>query len=289
MSVGGAATNSARSALRQVSQRYLRTVARLIAFALPPRLWYRALFRVCGLQQRLLRPLLALPPYRNDPRRRVVQNWLMDSSIEHLISLARPFPIPIGHKGLEVILEARENPSGLVLCSVHLPLVRLALSVLVDQGVPPTAVVVHEDVKAVGALPVWGTAESLPALAADRDVLLKVRTVLRRGGFVAALIDSAIDYPPISNMFRLIRSVGARVAFVVSEIQPDGTVMIEFLSPPDPFCTSDESVVSNIVYLQESIDRVLHLPARQPMVAAPPQAKVASQSQAMNLKLDSSA
>ena len=59
-----------------------------------------------------------------------------------------------------------------------------------------------------------------------------------------------------TNVFRLIRSTGARVLFMVFELQPDGSILIEYLSPPDPFCLSNESVVSNLLFFQERTDRI---------------------------------
>jgi hypothetical protein len=239
------------------------------------------------VQQYLLRPLLAISPYRNDSRRRVVTAWLMEASLNHLIALARPFPIPMRYKGLEVILDARSNPSGSVLCSVHLPLVRLVLRLLVDLGIPPTAVIANEISIVNGRLPVWTTAHDLPGFIADTHVLFKARTILRRGGSLAALIDSNFGDPPNANVFRLIRSVGSRVVFFVSELQSDGAVLIEFLSPPDPFCTCEESVLSNMLFMQESIDRVLHLPSRRPWVATLSPRKAANQARPVSL-VDSS-
>jgi hypothetical protein len=279
---------SARLILHQISQRYFYLVARLIASGLPERLWYRALFRICCFQQHMLRPLLMFTPYRNDPKRRIILTWLMDSSLLHLISLGRPFPIPMRHKDIELILDARTNPVGLVLCSVHLPFVRLSLRTLLEAGVQPTAVVAHPTALTNGKLPVGSTAEYLPGLVADRNVLFKVRTILRQGGCVATLIDLNLAGPLNSNVFRLIRSTGARVVFFVSELQSDGAILIEFLKPPDPFCKSNESVVSNLLFLQDRIGQILQLPALRDEVTILPTRKAPIQAKSVSLELDSS-
>lgn len=279
---------NARTALREISQRYFFLVTRLIAFVFPPRHWYRALFAVCRLQHHLLRPLLLLPPYRGDPKRRVGLTWLVESSLLHLLSLGRPFPIPMRQRGLQWIREARTSPKGVVLCSVHLPFARIILRLLVESGLPPTAVVAHETAIVDGEFPVWGTTEKLPGLVSDRDVLLKARTILRKGGFVAALIDSNLGNQPNRNVFRLIRSVGARLVFFVTELQPDGTILIDILQPPDPFCESDESVLSNIAFMQERVDRVLRLPSSRLDTDTPALKPETPQTKRANLEFDSS-
>jgi len=278
---------SAKSTLHQIAQAHFYLVARLIAFLLPEHLWYRTLFRICRVEQHLIRPLLAFTPYRDDQRGRIILTWLVESSLLHLISLGRAFPVPVRQRGLDQILQSRSNAKGLVLCSVHLPLIRWGLHALVDAGVPPTAVIAHETALNGGRISVWGTEADLPGLAAGRDVLFKVRTILRGGGFVATLIDFDLGEPLNINMFRLVRSAGARVVFMVSELQLDGAILIEFHSPPDPFCLSDESVVSNLLFLQAKTNGVLRRPVPPNEAAVVPANKAASQPKVATLELDS--
>jgi hypothetical protein len=259
---------SPTSVLHEAYGKYCFLLARTVGFIFAPRLWYRALHRSCVLQGPFFRLIFALPPLHRDPRRRLIVTWLMQSTLRHLVALGRPFPIPTSDKNLEVFLEARKNPNGIVLCSVHLPFIRLVFRHLVELGVPPTAVVADEGALTNGALPVWGLAESIPGFIANRSVLVKVRNILRRGGVIATLIDTNLGDPVHCNIFRLIQSTGARLVFVVTELQPDGVIMVEFFAPPDPFCLSDESVLSNVLALQSRTARILRLPSWRPVITA---------------------
>jgi hypothetical protein len=157
--------------LRLHSQKVFQGGVRLVAF-LPERLWYSAVFRISVLQAAILRPLIALSPYRKDPRRRVVVAWLLNSWLRQLGKLKKPFPIPIRIEGDESILDASLHPNGLVICSAHLPLIHLVLSSLLIMNRAPTAVVAGEQEMSYGRIPVWGLNKELPGIASDWKVLL---------------------------------------------------------------------------------------------------------------------
>ena len=178
-----------------------------------------------------------------------MNTWLGD-----LVSLQRPFPIPIKTKGADVVFDACANPKGMVICSVHLPLVNLILLPLVDMGHPPTAVVSGKTELINQKSPLWGRGDGLPAVVRSRNVLLKVRTILRHGGSVAALVDGGLGGSINPNMFRMIRLTEAQLVFVIPELQPNGEVLIEYFAPPDPFCNTDESILANLEALQTKVD-----------------------------------
>jgi lauroyl/myristoyl acyltransferase len=280
--------SSAISLVRQAYLKYCFYLARTIVFLFPVRYWYRVLYRICRLHGPLLRFLLAFPPLRNHPRRRIIVAWLMQSTLPHLVDTGRPFPIPICDSGVEAILEAQKNPHGVVLCSVHLPFIRMVLRRLVELGIPPTAVIAGASAQASGRLAVWGMAESLPALVPDKDVLFKVRSILRHGGVVGTLIDVDLSAPMNANVFRLIRSIGARLVFFTTELQPDGEIMVDFFAPPDPFCLSDKSVLSNLSALRSRAARILQLPSEQPAIAMRPLKREVPPIHVADLDVDSS-
>ncbi len=243
--------------LRKASPAFTYLVARSIALCFPERLWYLALLRITRIMAFIIRRLITLTSYRSDLRRGMIDGWLMNAWLQHFPGFDRAFPVPISTNGAEDVLEARTNPTGLVYCCVHVPLANFVLSALVEMNCPPTAVVSDVFLLKNGMYPVWGSNERLPGLVTDRDVLLKARTILRHGGSVAAMIDSTLGEPLNRNIFRLIRSLGARVIFAIPELQANGEVLVAFYSPPDPFCTTDETIVSNIDFIQAVIDRVI--------------------------------
>jgi hypothetical protein len=151
-----------------------------------------------------------------------------------------------------------------VICSVHLPFYQVVLRHLAEAGARPTVVVAGEHIITNGEAHIWGTKLGFPALVADGNVLLKARGILRKGGSVFVLVGGSDPSEMNMNVFRFVRSVHARLVFFTVEMQPDGEIMIEFFSPPDPLCLSDESVLSNLLALQDRIVRILQLPTQEP-------------------------
>src|ERR1700745_4404587 len=105
---------------RQHSPKFFHFFARLVVLVLPARLWYPSIFRISRLQAFILRVLIGVSPYRTDRRRTILLSWLMNSWLQALSTLERPFPIPIRVKGEEAITRAAGHPHGMAICSVHL-------------------------------------------------------------------------------------------------------------------------------------------------------------------------
>jgi len=129
------------------------------------------------------------------------------------------------------------------------------------MGHPPTAIVSRERESNEGKYWVWGLGKALPAIVPGRDVLIKVRTILRHGGSVAAMVNRGPSGPFHHNIFRLIHSLGAQVVFSTVALQPDGEILVEYFAPPDPSFSSDESIAINLQALQAGIDRSLMPPS----------------------------
>jgi hypothetical protein len=243
--------------LRKHSYRVFQAGARVFALLIPTRFWYSAVLHICRLQALFLRPLIAISPYRGDRRGSVLVAWLMNSWMPQLTAFHRSFPMSLRSTGDQIVHQAALNPKGFVVCSGHLPLVQCVLRSLTDMGHPPTAVVSREKGSNEGKYWVWGLGKSLPAMVPGRDVLIKVRTILRNGGSVAALVDRGISRTFHHNIFHLIRSLGAQVVFATVALQPDGEILVEYFAPPDPFFSTDETISINLQALQSGIDRAL--------------------------------
>lgn len=231
--------------------------ARIISMVLPSRLWYPAILRLSRLQAPFLRFLSQLPPYRGDRRALAPLGWLLNTWLFALVRLGRPFPIPVKASGLDVLLQAMDHPRGVLICSSHIPLAYICSRPLVDIRRPPTVVIAGGPAALNGEFAVWGLAQGLPILDPDSNVLVKIRTVLRRGGSVAMLIDTHLDLPYSPNVFRVARALGAQVVFTVAELQPDGSILVEYFSPPDPCCKTDEGVYANLQMLEDRVHRIL--------------------------------
>lgn len=59
------------------------------------------------------------------------------------------------------------------------------------------------------------------------------------------------------NMLRLARITGARTLFFFTELQPDGQIDVTFSKPPDPFCSTEETIQENLLALDRETKRIL--------------------------------
>ncbi len=216
----------------------------LISRLLSEKRWYPVSLKSTRILTSLIRPWLGETPDRS--------LWMLDYWLKNLFSYERPFHIPICTLGEEAIFAAKENPGGTAVISVHLPLAILVLRSLVDIGCAPTAVLSHGGYLRGGKFPV-GAGEGLPGLTPGPTVLVRARSVLRRGGLVAAMIDTQLGAPLNTNMLDLLGSVGARAVFALAWLQADGEIVVEYYNPPDPFCTSKEGILSNIEFFRGKV------------------------------------
>jgi hypothetical protein len=205
----------------------------------------------------VLRPMLRFTPYGGESRRAILPAWLMHTWLKHFPDFERPFPIPIRVEGAEALAEAKTNPHGMGVFSVHLPLTNLTLTTLLDLGYPPDAAVSHPDGLKDGLLPVWGRGVGYPALATSRNVLFGARAILRAGGMVAGLLDTNLGAPLNGNMLHLLGRFGARAVFAIPMLDKDCVVVLRFYTPPDPFCKTPESITANLAFLQNKMDELL--------------------------------
>ena len=268
--------NSEMLCRRIVVPVFFSFATRFIVRALPERLWYPTVFHISRLQTHLFRSIVELTPYRSDPRKRMILGWLMNAWLRELVTFQRPFPIPLRSKGSEIILDAATNPKGMVICSVHLPMVNLIPRSLVDMNRAPTAVVSALSVLRNGKSPLWGLREGLPVINTDGYVLNRARHVLLRGGSVLSLVDTDLHGSLNPNMLCLVRAVEAQLVFAISELQTNGDIQVDYFAPPDPFCRTDQAILSNLQALQARVDRVLQSPSQRKIAPVLPIRKISS-------------
>lgn len=229
-----------------LSQTILRVSSRLISLTLPPTFWYRAALAVSGLGARLLRltGIGSRRPYRFE------QAILLNRMLAYLTRRGEPFPIPWR------VIEEFQAPqgSGVIACSAHLPLIKIAGRALMDSGYAVRASIAARP-DPDGCIALWGLRERLPALKVGPSVLLQTRTELRRGSTVILLVDSSSgDYSP--NIFRLARVTGAALLFLTAELAEDGVVEVRFFRPPAPECSSPEEITSNLLALDAAVRQI---------------------------------
>jgi hypothetical protein len=229
--------------LRSNSSRVFRSAAAWAVLLVPASLLYRTAYRVSRLQALILR----------DPRQSVIVAWVLNSWLQQLNKIKRAFPIEVKTEGRRAVIDASLNPGGLVICSVHVPLVHAVLHSLIQIGVPPVGVVAGEREMNHGKIQVWGLQEDLPGIPENQNALLKIRRILRHGGTVFALIDTETGDSPSHNIFRLIGKAGARAVLATVALRTTGEINVEFFVPPAPFCETEESIAANVEFLQAKV------------------------------------
>ena len=259
------AVNSFLHFLRANSSLVFRSAASLIAALLPSGAWYRAALAVSRLQSLILLRLIGFTPYRRDSRRPAMLAWVFNSWLHQLRRIDPAFPMEIKAEGHSALIDARRHTGGLVICSVHVPLVHAVLHSLVDVGVAPAGVVAgHTEIRG-GRIPVWGSHQHLPGIPADQNVLLRMRRILCGGGAVFALVDAGLGDTPSRNIFRLTGRVGARLLLCLATLAPTGEIVVRYFDPPYPLCESEEAVLANLEFLQAKVDSLVYAPdLRQP-------------------------
>lgn len=192
----------------------------------------------------------------------MIESWLVNTLLKWIDDLGKPFPIPMKITGQEVLFEAWNHPLGLVVCLVHLPLWNLITRSLVELNRIPTVTLASRKVLKDGMFFPWGCPVGLPALAVDKYVLIKARSILRGGGSVVTMVDRGLGDALNSNIFRLMRSVGARAVFATVELQRSGETLVQYFNPPDPLNETDASIMANIRYFEAIVHKVTHLDER---------------------------
>jgi hypothetical protein len=235
-----------------LSRTILPAFARLLSLALPPRIWYRCALAMSQLLALLLRlsARTGLRPHRYETA------ILLNRILAFLTRTGRPFPVPwrmdaASHAALD---SAAASGQGLVICSAHLPLIKVAVRALMETGRSPEVAIAAEP-GPDGRIPIWGLTDRLATIKVGPDVLLRARTVLKRGESVLLLVDTlAGDYSP--NIFRLAGATKANVLFFTAELAGDGCVGVRVFPPPFPACADPQQIAANLQALDREIKRI---------------------------------
>jgi hypothetical protein len=159
--------------------------------------------------------------------------WL-NSILSLLTRTKKPFAIPIKVTGIDVFKKSRAG--GVLLCSLHLPLSKVALRCLLENGIK-LDVAIAADHHLAPSVAVWGITEVIPAIDTGSSVLIKAKSILGKKGTVVALVDKVLGLSVSPNSFLLAHKLKAQVIYFLSELMADGTIAVSFLesaiSDPD--------------------------------------------------------
>lgn len=211
----------------------LKSSAITITHVFPQTEWYRAAYVVSGM---LAKVSDMLPTVSGIPSlKRKAKKYKNTVAINHAVKLnyllavmthgGKPFPIPILAQGIELFRKPR--PNGVILCSTHLPLGKVALRHLMEQNFKPT-LALAADPGLINVISVWGITEKMAAARTGPHVLQKAKTVLQNGGSVVVLVDKELGEVYSPNVFRLAEKITADIIYFDAALQDDGIIKVRF-------------------------------------------------------------
>jgi lauroyl/myristoyl acyltransferase len=132
--------------------------------------------------------------------------------------------------GAELLHDDMRRGRGLLVLGLHQSLLTLFPRYLHDIGCTPTIIA------AAGTFPIAGTGATFPAIQASAHLLVRVRTELRAGGLVCAMldggrhlrrrVDTAAGPRAISDAWvRLAHRCQARILFASAHVEPKQIVI----------------------------------------------------------------
>lgn len=213
----------------------------------PARHWYKVVFKVSFITRFVTR-LKSINGYS--------LGLVRASNVNGLLALLTraniPFPIPYRITGETEIKHA----SGLILCTVHLPLVKVAIMAYMKSHTVDAVIVGNPTID--NKMAVWGVTDRIPILLSGSSVLLKAKSILSKNGTIVLMVDKGPnnrEYSP--NIMKLCGKVGAKVIFFFAELQPDGTIETSFMQAPHPYCKSETDINSNLEIMKKTTNEIL--------------------------------
>lgn len=201
--------------------KFYRGVATVLTSTFPQHMWYGMAYTVT----RLLAPW----NIRQNTDYKVTRVMNHAKQLNLLLGLisrtGKDFPIPT--RGYGVSLFTKTRPNGLILCSTHIPLAKVAVSYLAE-GTSISMVAIAAEPGWANTIALWGSKKRLPAIRADQFVLQKAKTILQRGGTIVVMVDKKLGGVYSPNIFRLAEKLGSDVIYAETVLHQDKTVEVNF-------------------------------------------------------------
>ncbi|MDQ1638986.1 MAG: Bacterial lipid biosynthesis acyltransferase [Pyrinomonadaceae bacterium] len=174
------------------------------------------------------------------------------------------FDLEIKIEGAEILRAALRNSHGTLMVAPHALLSVLLIRYLHDVSCPPTTVA------ATSFVHIYGTRFVIPALQPSSNLLIRIRTALRRGDLVYAMIDEAprnsartIQFTSgtravyVSDaLIKLAQRCDAGVIFTSARLDERQNIVLRFEAPMAGAETSELSITKSFVnFLETHVER----------------------------------
>jgi hypothetical protein len=176
----------------------------------------------------------------------------LNSFLSLMTRRQRTFPIPYKISGLESF----DEDCGIILCSVHIPSVKVTLRGLIDNHVEISAAIVGTP-PASNTMSLWGITDKVPIIVKNTYSLIKAKTVLENKGSLVLMVDHTETGLYSPNIMKLCGKLDAKVVFFFAELNAQNVVESYLIEAPFPRCRTAEEINQNLIFLRKKHDEIL--------------------------------
>lgn len=143
------------------------------------------------------------------------------------------------------------NHPGVLYCSMHLPLIEVAIKVLIENNYGIEAAIAAKTSKDL-TISILGMAEKFPAIKVGPNTLLKTKSILTKGSSVIVLVDRLALDDLSPNSMKICRLSSAKVVFVFTKLEKHGVIHCWLEEAPFPYCNNNLEIQENLEYLKRT-------------------------------------
>ena len=224
-------------------------IASSIVIFLNEKYWYKTAYWTTYLYY----PLSLFKKHKKNNGIAFTRASILNTLLSFLTRANKPFPIPYTISGLELL---ENNDAGIVFCTTHLPLVKVAISATLTSGFKiDKAIVATPNTQEL--MPVWGITQKIPTIKSDKLSLLRAKNILSQKGCVLLMLDGYYGGKYSPNIMRLAGKLGSKAIFFLPELKPNGNIDIQIMQLPHPYCENEIAVTNNIQFVSDKVDQLL--------------------------------
>ena len=228
----------------------IKLISGFIVIFVHPDSWYKASFKVYSLTNYL--QYFNLNKLSSNARDafQVKRVFILNQLLSLLTRTGIPFYIPYEFNSKEINME-----DGTLLCSSHLPLIKVCIKAMIENNSPIDAIIAKHPTKEY-KVSIWGMAEGVPALKSDNNVLLKTKSLLSKNAKIGLMVDDTetSDYSP--NSMKICTLTGSKVVFCFAQLKKNGTISTWLEKAPYPYCKTEFEIQENVDGLRSRTNQI---------------------------------
>jgi len=164
-------------------------------------------------------------------------------------------PFPINTKKV-IWKDSIEKDSGVIYITVHLPLIKVAIAKLIEDGQQIDAGLSASQTPD-GRMSFWGITQKVPIIQTGSMSLLKIKSILKNRGSIVMMADTGLSSIIYPNIFHLAAKTNARIMFLMAYLNENGVVEITLSEPPHCQFTTEIQVEENTTALRVARETIL--------------------------------